>query len=450
MNSYRVPFFIVVFVVSSVFFYVSQREKNIYYMHQLDSEINESYMRMYESIKKLNVMYDNADFVSAEQAKGIEKNNTDSNSQKLIILNDGAQVPVFKHSLKKVYDLLNKESNNNINLLSIVQKNGDYGYFFPYNTYYKQILENTKKEPLGVGDKIINDYGLPDSFDNSFISCDIKSSEVYTERYSLKKTQSIFMPIFFKNTLAAMVIVDLDPSYVQDKIDEFNKKNKSNIYLSNSGFEMNIMCDQQKYHMDYSVISKNTLFHTLYSVCIAFVFTLLFSSYQKIKNSAFTDGLTQLHNRHYFLSKQKNLKQRYSIIIIDIDNFKKINDTYGHNAGDQVLKGVANRIKNNARQDDLLIRWGGEEFVLIVYTTNGTAVNARAETIRKAIADQPIEQHNITVSLGTCVACAGSNFDEVFQQADMALYTSKTNGKNQVTAGSCSVKEDDKKASVDE
>ncbi|MGL4983675.1 MAG: GGDEF domain-containing protein, partial [Plesiomonas sp.] len=181
-----------------------------------------------------------------------------------------------------------------------------------------------------------------------------------------------------------------------------------------------------------------------------FILTFLFSSYKKIKTSAFTDGLTHLHNRHYFLSKQKNLKQRYSVIIIDIDNFKKINDTYGHHAGDQVLKAVADRIKNSARQDDLLIRWGGEEFVLIVYTTNKNAVNARAESIRQAIADQPIGKHAITVSLGTCVSEAGSDFDEVFQQADMALYASKSNGKNQVTAGSCSIKNGDKQSMADE
>lgn len=448
MNSYRIPVFIVVFIISNVFFYISQREKNINYMHQLHNEINTSYMHIYAAVRKLKVMYANADFVDATKAKEIEKNYGDDDSQKLVILSDNAEIPILKPTLKKVHDLLNKESDNNIILLSLIQRDGDYGYFFPYSPYYRKIMENTRNDPRGV--RIISEYNLPDSFNDSFITCDIRASEVYTENYSHNKMQRIFMPIFFKDKLAAVVVVDLDTSYIQDKINEFNKIHGSSIYLSKSGFEMKILCNQEKYYISYSILSIKTLFNILYSLCIAFILTFLFSSYKKIKTSAFTDGLTHLHNRHYFLSKQKNLKQRYSVIIIDIDNFKKINDTYGHHAGDQVLKAVADRIKNSARQDDLLIRWGGEEFVLIVYTTNKNAVNARAESIRQAIADQPIGKHAITVSLGTCVAEADSDFDEVFQQADMALYASKSNGKNQVTAGSCSIKSGDKQSMADE
>ncbi|MGL5990331.1 MAG: GGDEF domain-containing protein [Plesiomonas sp.] len=448
MNSYRIPFFIVVFVISNIFFYVSQREKNINYMHQLYNEINTSYMQIYAAVRKLKVMYANADFVSATQALEIEKDYGDDDSQKLVILNNDAEIPILKPTLKKVHRLLNKESDNNIILLSLIQKNGDYGYFFPYSPYYRKIMENARNDPKGIS--VISEYHLPDSFNDSFITCDIRASEIYTESYSLNKMQSIFMPIFFKDKLAAVVVVDLNPSYIENKINAFNELHGSSIYLSKTGFKMKILCNQEKYFIKSSMLSINTLLNILYSLCIALTFTFLFSSYKKIKNSAFTDELTQLHNRHYFLSKKKNLKQHYSIIIIDIDNFKKVNDTYGHHAGDQVLKAVAGRIKNSARQDDLLIRWGGEEFVLILYTINKSAVNARAESIRQAIADQSIGKHAITVSLGTCVAEADSDFDEVFQQADMALYASKSNGKNQVTAGSCSIKNGDKQSMADE
>ncbi|MGL5758816.1 GGDEF domain-containing protein [Plesiomonas sp.] len=435
MNSYRIPVFIVVFMISSTFFYLSQRETNINYMHQLYGEINASYMRIYSAVRQLKVMYANAEFVNAEQAQNAEDHNENDENQKLIILNNDAQIPVLKPTLEKVHNLLNKESDNNIELLSLIQRNGDYGYFFPYKPYYRKIMENTRNDPRGV--KIISEYNLPESFDESFTTCDIKASEIYVENFSLKKIQSIFMPIFFKDELAAVVVVDLEPSYIQEKIDKFNELHGSNIYLSKSGFKMNILCNQEKLFLSYSLLSENSLINVLYSLCIAFISTLFFNSYRKIKDSAFTDGLTQLHNRHYFLSQQKNLKQRYSVIIIDIDNFKKINDTHGHYAGDQVLKSVAERIKNSARQDDLLIRWGGEEFVLILYTTNEGAVKMRAESIRQAIADKPIGTHAVTVSLGVCVVCAGNHFDEVFQQADVALYASKTNGKNQVTVGSC-------------
>ncbi|MGL5007835.1 MAG: GGDEF domain-containing protein [Plesiomonas sp.] len=408
-------------------------------MHQLYNEINTQYMQMYALVRKLNVVYANADFIDAAEVKKTELN--DNDKAKLIILNNNSKIPLLQSTLNKINEKLKKESDNNIISLSLIQKNGDYAYFFPYKTYYKEFMEAAIKQSTYIN--AINTLNLPESFDDSFITCDIRTSEIYTEDYSLKKMQSIFMPIFFKDKLAAVVIVDLSPSFIKDKINAFNKEYNSNIYLSQSGLKMNILCNQETYHLSYSALSFNTLFNLLFSLFVSFISTVLFHSYIKLKDSAYTDGLTQLYNRHYFLSKQKSLKQRYSIIIIDIDNFKKINDTYGHYAGDQVLKTVAERIKNNARQDDLLIRWGGEEFVLIVYTTNESAVNTRAESIRQAIADKPIGKHAVTISLGTCVAKADSHFDTVFQQADMALYHSKTHGKNQVTAGHCSVKIED-------
>ncbi|MGL5343183.1 MAG: GGDEF domain-containing protein [Plesiomonas sp.] len=445
MTLSRTMLFIIVLILSNTLFYISQSKSDRHYIQQLNSEIHTSFRDIYSNLRRIRVAYANADFIDTAK---ITDSILEQKKFSLIVLNNNTTLPLLYPSLSKTKEILDKITDNQITLLSLIQKKGDYGYFSPYKPYYKKIIEDTNKYHNGT--RIIEDYNLPNEFNDSFLTCDIRISELYTEQYSFKKMFSVFMPIFNKNTLAALVVADLSPDFLKNKIDAFNATYNTHIRLSHSGEELDIPCVNEPLYIDYPLISTTTLINSLYSLLIATVFTLSFSSYQKLKSSAFTDGLTQLHNRHYFLSKQKNLKQRYSVIIIDIDNFKKINDTYGHHAGDQVLKAVAERIKNSARQDDLLIRWGGEEFVLIVYTTNKNAVNARAESIRQAIADQPIGKHAITVSLGTCVAEADSDFDEVFQQADMALYASKSNGKNQVTAGSCSIKNGDKQSMADE
>ncbi|MGL5365060.1 MAG: GGDEF domain-containing protein, partial [Plesiomonas shigelloides] len=144
------------------------------------------------------------------------------------------------------------------------------------------------------------------------------------------------------------------------------------------------------------------------------------------------DKLTGLHNRSYFQRKQHSLRHCSSVILMDIDDFKAINDHYGHDTGDKILRGMAEIIQRCARKDDLLIRWGGEEFLLVLYTDNVAVAQERAEFIRKTIAETPINGLRISVSIGVS-ACTEQSFELTFKQADIALYQSKALGKNQVT-----------------
>src|SRR5664279_2643346 len=159
---------------------------------------------------------------------------------------------------------------------------------------------------------------------------------------------------------------------------------------------------------------------------------------------ATTDGLTSLYNRRQFdvLARAEWARfQRYgrplSLLILDIDKFKSINDQFGHDAGDLVLKAVADICKSTKRQPDLLARIGGEEFALLLPETDEAAAEIVAERFRTAIQDHPrilaAEKIQVTVSIGVAGATlAMSGFEVLLKRADEALYEAKRTGRNRV------------------
>jgi diguanylate cyclase len=167
---------------------------------------------------------------------------------------------------------------------------------------------------------------------------------------------------------------------------------------------------------------------------------LLKKKTQKYEDMASTDQLTGLYNRYKFtelfiseyatMTKRKN---EMSLIILDIDHFKIINDTYGHNIGDKVLVGIASILKKYFRSVDIVCRWGGEEFVVLVPTAsieNGVLI---AEKIRQAIENKPIlEDIKITASFGITTIKIGDKLEDVVKRADEALYEAKNSGRNNV------------------
>lgn len=164
--------------------------------------------------------------------------------------------------------------------------------------------------------------------------------------------------------------------------------------------------------------------------------------FEKVKAQAVTDGLTGLYNRRYFeeyLQKEvvraKRINQPFSIIGLDLDYLKKINDTYGHSFGDLAIKSIANVIKSNARSIDTAARMGGEEFNIILPGVASSGAMIAAERIRKAIADNEIDTvGHITASVGVATFLEHSdNIDEILEMTDQAMYLSKKNGRNQVT-----------------
>jgi len=158
---------------------------------------------------------------------------------------------------------------------------------------------------------------------------------------------------------------------------------------------------------------------------------------QILKYRSSYDTLTHLLSRrefHNFLFRripyETRKGERWSLILLDLDNFKKINDTFGHDFGDKVLKHVANLIKKNIRDHDFAFRWGGEEFAIFIKGNKEEAYKL-AERLRKAIATSPINGIKITASFGVG-EYTGGNPIRFFHKVDQALYKAKKFGKNRV------------------
>ncbi|MEE4243772.1 MAG: diguanylate cyclase [Kangiellaceae bacterium] len=153
------------------------------------------------------------------------------------------------------------------------------------------------------------------------------------------------------------------------------------------------------------------------------------------------DALTGLWNR-YRISEQINhelsLFERsgkpFGLILLDIDDFKKINDQYGHLTGDKILKGISSAIHLNIRSSDLLGRWGGEEFLIIIPDTSDENILVLMEKVRESIAATVFDENiRLTVSLGATVSKLNDTETSMTQRADRALYYAKEHGKNQST-----------------
>ena len=161
-----------------------------------------------------------------------------------------------------------------------------------------------------------------------------------------------------------------------------------------------------------------------------------------------TDIMTHLKLKHYFftllmerldtINSSGSKKDSLSILMLDIDFFKKINDTYGHAAGDIVLEAVAKIIKSCTRNVDTAARYGGEEFVVMLNNTSASAAMAVAERIRKLVEDKIILYDGQNIKVTISIGVSSYNFDlepakSIVERADKALYESKQNGRNRVT-----------------
>lgn len=164
--------------------------------------------------------------------------------------------------------------------------------------------------------------------------------------------------------------------------------------------------------------------------------------FQAVREQAVTDALTGLYNRRYFeealekeVQRAKRQKQPFSIVGIDLDYLKKINDTYGHNFGDIAIKAIAEVLKSNARSVDVPARIGGEEFNVLLPGINSEGAMIAAERIRKSIESVDIDTvGHITGSLGVATYFEHSeNIEELLELTDQAMYASKRNGRNRVT-----------------
>jgi len=167
----------------------------------------------------------------------------------------------------------------------------------------------------------------------------------------------------------------------------------------------------------------------------------LSSNFKKLSK---TDDLTQIFNRRHGMEYLKHIRDisdrsetPFSLIIFDIDHFKSVNDTYGHSVGDEILCELTERVRTSIRSQDILCRWGGEEFLLVLPQTDISHLGGIAEKLRALINSTPFLEASLSLTISCSFGCAqgmpGENLDDLIGRADQSLYAAKNSGRNRVS-----------------
>lgn len=248
-----------------------------------------------------------------------------------------------------------------------------------------------------------------------------------------KKSSYICMPVMAQNEFFGLINIEID-MYAYEKTDNvIDEGGKSNVISPHRDISLKSKHLKMEYHVLLQMISKTI------ALAIANINLRHLLSDQSIR-----DELTGLYNRRFldeFLDKQifhaKRQNTTLAIIMLDIDDFKKVNDMHGHEVGDIVLEKLGHLMSRVTRADDMVCRYGGEEFICVLPNCSLLLAKKRAEEFRHEIHHMiktPFPPQ-ITVSLGISMYPAdGTMSDELVSAADKALYVSKKTGKNKVTA----------------
>lgn len=164
----------------------------------------------------------------------------------------------------------------------------------------------------------------------------------------------------------------------------------------------------------------------------------------ELKKIMQVDELTGVYNRKFLefqlnssINEAKEFSNTFGILFIDIDHFKSINDTYGHNIGDGVLQVIANTIRLNLRPEDIIGRWGGEEFIAVIKTNSIDVLKEIAERIRQLVENSSYKNNNlsihVTISLGGTIFDGKDSLKALIEKADKNMYISKHSGRNKIT-----------------
>ncbi len=251
------------------------------------------------------------------------------------------------------------------------------------------------------------------------------------------KTKQIDLTLDIGGTLKS-VIPEIPDDILKEVIDGSPSKAIINIplYSRNSHFGwFNVFSSRKE------LTAGETDFLNIFAQQIEMAITIA-GLFEEVKAQAVTDGLTGLYNRRYFeeylrkeVTRAMRQKQPFSVIGLDLDHLKQINDKFGHAYGDLAIKTVAEVLKRNARSIDTAARMGGEEFNVILPGVDSKGAMIAAERIRKALESENLDTiKRITASIGVATFLEHSdNIEDILELTDQAMYQSKRNGRNRVT-----------------
>lgn len=278
-------------------------------------------------------------------------------------------------------------------------------------------LSDSKRFPIG---KVLFIKDVSQIYINFYVLMGVLS--VYS--FTLSLLSSLLLYVFSENLVDRIV-----------KLQELSNRIKENDF---SEIEF-LKIDKPKDELDHL---RNNLVDT--ALTIGKLLSELEEKNRELQELAYYDPLTGLPNRRFFFEhanlifeEAKRYEKPLSLLVMDIDHFKKINDTYGHDVGDLILKTFANVLRGIVRQSDICARFGGEEFVVLLPNTNLEGAKVLAERIRTATAKNLVEHGSIvivfTVSIGISQYRKGmQSIDELIKEADIALYRAKEGGRNRV------------------
>ncbi len=278
---------------------------------------------------------------------------------------------------------------------------------------HKQYLELSENAPIGI------------------MKCDIRGNIVYANQKTLEIVGSPSIEETKKiNLLTFPLLVD---SGIAEKLKESLETNRSGVY------EMNYETKWGKkiwlrLHIK-PLANKNTVIGA--QVIIDDITEEKQMEYE-LRHLSTIDYLTNIYNRRFFMEKLETEVERaqrtgskFSLVMLDIDHFKKINDNFGHNAGDLVLKSIAEVIKNRIRKIDCLARWGGEEFIILMLDTTVSMSKVLIEELQESISKINIPRvDSVTASFGVVGYSKDDTVDTLVQKADAMMYKAKTEGRN--------------------
>ncbi|WP_448583710.1 GGDEF domain-containing protein [Thermocrinis sp.] len=260
-------------------------------------------------------------------------------------------------------------------------------------------------------------------------------SPIYANFYTLMGVLVVYS--FILSLLSSFLLYKLSEDLVARiiKLQEFSNKIKMGEFSQSELFK----ASKPKDELDHL---RNNLIDA--ALTIGNLLSELEAKNKQLQELAYYDPLTGIPNRRFFFDhanlifeEAKRYGKKLSLLIMDIDHFKKINDTYGHDAGDMVLKTFADVLKSVARHSDICARMGGEEFAVLLPNTGLDGARILAERIRSTIANKPVEYDHtiivVTTSIGVSEFKNGmESIDELIKEADIALYRAKEGGRNRV------------------
>ncbi len=339
-------------------------------------------------------------------------------------------------TLQHIWDMMNSSKPLSSVLNAIVNSlQGELGYLYSFIVKEKADNDGTYLQVVASSRDDL-DTKFWEKFNCNVSEYRMNFPDIAQLRNSVKNNQ------IYQSVNILELVCGLVPQLEKNKVEEFLKEANMKSYIlvplksKQTHFGSLLVFSSRE-----SVSESELNFLSLFAKQIELAITIA-DLFEAVKEQAVTDGMTGLYNRRYFeefIKKEavraNRQNQKFTVIGLDLDHLKQINDTYGHNYGDIAIKAIAEVLKNNARSIDIAARMGGEEFNLILPGVDSAGGCIAAERIRKAIEAVELEKiGHITASLGVATYLEHSDdIEELLEITDRAMYESKRNGRNRVT-----------------